>query len=208
MLKILLLFLQPAQTWERIGMVANGYFYMVFIRLLPMTAFGAGVEAWGLFRWGKVQARFGSTRTFTETSAIHFGIFQAALLIGVVFFSALLTHLAAESFHGRRRFIQVFTLMTYGCGPLLLMQALNAIPMLNPAIPWALGFTLSAWIIYPGITSVLKTDSTHAVGVYLCALFIVMLISGLATLLAGMYLLGYFNTQHSWLARHLQQWLQ
>lgn len=173
-----------------------------------MIVFGAGIEAWGLFQWGKVQSGFGTTHVFTENSAIHFGLFQAGLFLLVVVVSAAFLYLAAENFHGRRSFLQMLTLMNYGCGPIILLNAANAIPSLYPAIPWALGFVLTTLILYPGISQVIKTLPVHAFGVYMCAVIIIMLVSGLACVLSSMYLLGYFNTQHSWLARQLQQWLQ
>ena len=173
-----------------------------------MIVFGAGIEAWGLFQWGKVQPRFGTTRIFTETSATHFGLFQAGLFLLVVLVSALFLYAAAENFHGRRSYLAMVTLMNYACGPIILLNAANAVPFINPFIPWGLGVILTATILYPGIPQVIKTLPVHAFGVYMCAIFIIMLVSGLACVLSGMYLLGYFNTQHSWLARQLQQWLQ
>ena len=208
MLKVVFLLFRPTDTWERIAQARYGYIFILFFSLLPMIVFGAGIEAWGLFHWGKVQPRFGNTRIFTETSAIHFGIFQAALFLLVVLISALFLYLAAENFHGRRSFLQTLTLMNYGCGPIILMNAFNAIPFLNPAIPWALGFVISALILYQGIPQVIKTLPVHAFGVYMSAVFIILLDSGLACVLSGMWLMGYFDSQHSWLARHLQQWLQ
>ena len=62
---------------------------------------------------------------------------------------------------------------------------------------------LAVWILYQGIPRVMQPDPTHAFGVYLSAMFVVMLTSGLARLITAMYLLGYMDLQHSWLAnRH------
>jgi hypothetical protein len=208
MLKVVFLFFRPADTWERIAQGRHGYIFILFFSLMPMIAVGAGVEAWGMFQWGKLQPRFGNTRIFTETTALHFGIFQAVLLLLIVLVSAFFLYLAAENFHGRRSYLQMLTLMNYGCGPIILMNALNALPMINPVIPWGIGFILTTSILYHGIPHVVKTLPTHAFGVYMSALFIILLDSGLATVMSGMWLLGYFDTQHSWLARHLQEWLQ
>lgn len=208
MLKVVFLFFRPVDTWERIAQGRHGYFFIIFISLLPMIALGAGIEGWGLFQWGKLQPRFNNTRIFTETSATHFAIFQALLFLLVVLVSAFLLYLAAENFHGRRSYIQMLTLMNYGCGPIILLNAVNAFPSINPAIPWAVGFVLTSLIIYQGIPHVVKTLPTHAFGVYLSAIFIILLVSGLACVISGMFLRGYFDTQHSWLARQLHQWLQ
>src|SRR5271168_3533677 len=154
MLKVVFLLFRPTDTWERIAQARYGYIFILFFSLMPMIVFGAGIEAWGLFQWGKMQPRFGNNRIFSETQATHFGIFQAALFLLVVLVSAFILYLAAENFHGRRSYLSMLTLMNYGCGPIILLNAANAVPFINPAIPWALGFIVTALILYQGIPQV------------------------------------------------------
>ena len=59
---------------------------------------------------------------------------------------------------------------------------------------------LTMWVLYQGIPRVMQPDPTHAFGVYLSAMIVVVLTSGLARLVTGMYLLGYVDFQHSWLS--------
>jgi hypothetical protein len=54
----------------------------------------------------------------------------------------------------------------------------------------------------------MQPDPTHAFGVYLSAMFVVILTSGLARLITGMYLLGYMDLQNSWLSRKLTHVIQ
>ena len=49
----------------------------------------------------------------------------------------------------------------------------------------------------------MQPDPTHAFGVYLSAMIVVVLTSGLARLLTAMYVLGYMDLQHSWLSRRI-----
>ena len=61
---------------------------------------------------------------------------------------------------------------------------------MNPGVTWGLGIAMTVWILYQGIPLGLKPDPTHAFGIYLSAVFVVVLISGMARVLTALYLLG------------------
>ena len=62
---------------------------------------------------------------------------------------------------------------------------------------------LTMWILYQGIPRVMQPDPTHAFGVYLSAMIVVVLISGLARIVTALYLLGEVDFHHSWLSRKI-----
>jgi hypothetical protein len=64
---------------------------------------------------------------------------------------------------------------------------------------------MTIWILYQGIPRILQPDPTHAFGLYLSAMMVIVLTSGLARLMTAMYLLGYMDFQHSWLTRELSR---
>jgi hypothetical protein len=49
----------------------------------------------------------------------------------------------------------------------------------------------------------MQPDPTHAAGVYLSAIIVVILASFLGRMLTALYLLGYMDLQHSWLAHRI-----
>jgi hypothetical protein len=114
-----------------------------------------------------------------------------------------LVYKIAQTFQCRLAFLQVFTTMAYGFTPMFLVHFLDASAAVNPVVPWLLGMVLAMWVLYQGIPRVMQTDPTHAFGVYLSAMIVVFLISGLVRLITGMYLLGYLDFQHSWLSHKL-----
>jgi hypothetical protein len=146
-------------------------------------------------------------KRFAQTTVIHFEIIQAILLLAMVFVSALLLYVAAESFHGRRSYLQVFSTVAYGYSPLFLVNLLNVSPTMNPGVTWGLGIAMTVWILYQGIPRGLKPDPTHALGIYLSAVFVVVLISAMARVLTALYLLGLIDFQNSWLLQQIGHWL-
>jgi hypothetical protein len=81
------------------------------------------------------------------------------------------------------------------------MRLLDVGPMMSPWTTWGIGVVLTIWILYQGIPRVMQPDPTHAFGVYISAMFVVVLTSGLARLITALYLLGSIDFHHSWLSR-------
>jgi len=125
------------------------------------------------------------------------------LLLAVVFVSALLVFKISQTFQDRLKFLQAFTTVANGFSPMFLFHFLDASATMYPAVPWLLGMALPMWILYQGIPRIMQPDPTHAFGVYLSAMIVVVLTSGLARLMTGMYLLGYMDLEHSWVSNRL-----
>lgn len=203
MIKAFFLIFEPAPVWDRISQARRGFGFILGTYLLPMILLITVVEGGGLERWGKWQPKFQMVREFSNSTVISYEIVQALLLLGMVFVSALVLLRASQTFHGRHTYLQAFTVMAYGFGPLFWVRILDAAPQVSPWVTWGLGIALTIWILYQGIPRVMEPDPTHAFGLYLSALVVVILTSGIVRVLTGLYLLGYLDLEHSWLTRQL-----
>jgi hypothetical protein len=208
MLKVFFLIAEPGMAWGRIAQARRGFAFIVATYLLPMILLGGGVEGWGLMKWGKWQGQFQRIKEFTANEIITYEIFQTLLLVAMVYVSALVFLTISQTFQGRHFYRQAFTVMAYGFSPLLLFRLLDAGPMMNPWVTWGLGIVLTIWILYQGIPRVLLPDPSHAFGLYLAALIVVVMTSGLTRLLTAMYLLGWVDYHNSWLTRTLSRFHQ
>lgn len=207
MIKVFFLIFEPNVAWEKIARARRGFVYITIIHLLPLILAGTALEAWGLHRHGKWQGQFQIDKSFSDQEILNFEILQFVLLVAVVFISALLIYKISQTFQDRLTFLQAFTTAAYGFSPLFLLHFLDASAAVHPAVPWLIGIGLVMWILYQGIPRVMQPDPTHAFGVYLSAMIVVILTSGLARLITGMYLLGYMDLQHSWLSRKISHLL-
>ena len=147
-----------------------------------MIVLATAAEGWGLARWGKWQSKFQRYKEFTSTgSIVTFEVIQGLLLLAMVFLSALLLLKISQTFQNRQSYLKAFTTMAYGFSPLLLVRLLDAGPTVHPATTWGIGIVLTFWVLYQGIPHVMQPDPTHAFGVYLSSMFVVVLTSGLAS---------------------------
>ena len=208
MLTVFFLLFEPDVAWEKIAQARRGFAYILIVHLLPLIALATVAEGWGLMNWGRWQEHYQKTRIWTDqTMVIHFEILQAVLFLAVVLISALLLHVASAQFHGKRTYLQSFTVIAYSFSPMLVTHVLNIFPTLPPALSWTIGMALTTWVLYQGIPRVLERDPVHAFGNYLTAIFVLALTSGLVRVFTGMYVLGYINFQHSAITRALGKWL-
>ena len=203
MIKVFFLIAEPGMAWEKIAQARRGFWYITIVQLLPLIILSTAFETWGLHQHGKWQAHYGMMKTFSDEEVITFGIIQFVLLFAVVFASAVLVYKISQTFQERLTFLQAFTTVAYGLGPMLLVRFLDYGASVHPAVTWMLGLALTMWILYQGIPRVMKPDPTHAFGVYLSAMIVVILTSGLARLMTAMYVLGYMDLEHSWLSRRI-----
>jgi hypothetical protein len=204
MIKVLFLIFEPGVTWEKIAQARKSFVYITLVQLLPLVLLGSALEAWGLARHGKWQPRFQMFKSFSPGDIVTFETIQFVLLLAMVFASALLVYKISQTFQDRLNFLQAFTTVAYGYSPLFLFRFLDASATMHPAVTWLLGMGVSVWILYQGIPRVMLPDPTHAFGLYLSAMIVVILTSGLTRLMTAMYLLGYMDLQHSWLANRIQ----
>ncbi len=208
MIKVFFLIFEPRATWERIVRAQRGFAFVLCLFLLPMILISSAVEGWGLARWGKWQPHFQMFRDFSLNSVVSFEAVQAILLLVMVLLSSLILLRVSQTFHNRGRFIEAFTTVAYGGSPLLLAHLLDAGQMVNPWTSWTIGILLTIWVLYQGIPHVMQPDPTHAFGLYLSAIIVIILTSGMARLLTAMFLLGQVDFHHSWLTRRFPDLFQ
>ena len=203
MIKVFFLIFEPGVAWEKIAQARRGFVFITAVQLLPLILLGSALETWGLLRHGKWQPKFQIFKHFPPQEIYTFEIIQFLLLFAVVFVSALLVFKIGLTFQDRLKFLQAFTTIAYGFCPMFLLRFLDASASMNPLVPWLLGVALMVWILYQGIPRVMQPDPTHAFGVYLSATIVVVLTSGLARFITGMYLLGDIDFHHSWLSNRI-----
>jgi hypothetical protein len=203
MIKVFFLLFEPGATWDKIAQARRGFAYITIIQLLPLILLSTALETWGLSQHGKWQPRFQMYNGFSEQEVLTYGVIQFLLLFAMVFVTAILVFKISQTFQDRLSFLQAFTTVAYGFSPMLLVRFLDYGAMVHPAVTWLIGIGLTTWILYQGIPRVMQPDPTHAFGVYLSAMIVVILTSGLARLLTAMYVLGYIDLQHSWLSRRI-----
>jgi uncharacterized membrane protein YidH (DUF202 family) len=204
MIKVFFLIFEPSVAWEKIAQKRRGFVFITVLHLLPLILLGSALETWGLLRHGKWQPPFQRVKeNFPVADIYTYEAVEFVLLVAMVFVSALLVYKIAQTFQDRLTFSQAFTTIAYGFSPLFLVRVLDFQRDMHPAVTWMIGMALTMWILYQGIPRVMQPDPTHAFGVYLSAMIVVVLTSGLARLLTAMYLLGYMDLHHSWLSNKL-----
>lgn len=207
MIRVFFLIFEPDVAWDKIAQARRGIAFILGTYLLPFILLVTAAEGWALTTYGKWQPKFERTKIFAQTTAVHFEIVQALLLLATVFVAALLLHIANGTFRSRQSYLQSFTVTAYAFSPMLLSYLLNIGPGVHPAVSWGVGLALTVWVLYQGIPRVLQPDPTHAFGTYLFAVIIITMVSGMVRLFTGMYLLGDINFENSALTHALGHWL-
>jgi hypothetical protein len=205
MIKVFFLIFEPAMAWEKIVLARRGYAFIWTTYLLPFLLLGTALEGWGLFHWGKWQPKFQLIKSFSLHEVLAFELCQFMVYLLTVLICSLLILRVSQTFHERNNYLHAFTLTAYGFSPVLLLHLLDVFPGMSPWATWGIGVALTIWILYQGIPRILQPDPTHAFGLYLSAMMVIVLTSGLARLMTAMYLLGYMDFQHSWLTRELSR---
>lgn len=200
MVKVFFLIFEPGVAWERIARARRGFAFIFATHLLPMIVLATAVEGWGLANWGKWQPQFKILREFPLSTIVVLEVIQALLFLAMVLVSALILQNISRTFQSRQTYLQAFTTMAYGFSPFFLVRMLDAGPMMNPWVSWAIGIVLTIWVLYQGIPRVMLPDPTHAFGLYLSAVITVLLMSAIARVLTALFLLGRVDFHHSWLS--------
>jgi hypothetical protein len=208
MIRVFFLIFEPSVAWARIAEARRGFIFILTTYLVPTILAVTALEGWSLMKWGKWQPKFQMFREFTHREIIGFEVIQALLLLLMVFVIAFLVLKVSDTFHGRHSYLQSFTTVAYGLSPLFLLRLLDIAPTMNPGASWGVGIMLTIWILYQGIPRIMQPDPTHAFGLYLSSILLVVLTSGLLRLITAMYLLGYVTFEHSWLTRTFPQLLR
>ena len=208
MFKVFFLIFDPGATWEKIAKKNRGWFFILLTYLLPMVILVTAAEGWSIHKFGKWQPEYDRYKPFSDPEIKAFEVAQAVGLLTMVFLSALLLHVAGNTFHAKRDYRKAFAVVAYGFSPLLLVKLLDAAPLMNQWGSWALGIGLVIWILYQGVPRVLQPDPTHTFGIYLTAIIIMMMTSGVARALAWMFLQGKVDNRHSWFIQWLAHFFQ
>jgi hypothetical protein len=203
MIKALLLIFDPVAAWERIVVDQRKWVGLLSGYLLPLLLLTSLVEGYGLMRWGKPPPGLTKAVALTLPEAGLFEVAQLILSLLVVFAGAQLVKLLSDNLHSRHSFNQAFTVTVYGLSPVFAMRMFNAFEGVSPWVTWTIGIILSFWILYQGIPRVMKSDPSHAFGLYLTSILFLAMISGVARLLTASYLKGNFSGLEEILSRLL-----
>ncbi len=193
----------PGAAWDRIALARKGYTFLLIVELLPLILLGALLEGRGLHLHGKYQPQLQLFHFFSTSDIVTFEVIQSLLFLATIWVSAFVVQKICQTFNNRAPFLPVFTAIAYGFCPLLLAHFLDYGATMNPVAGWLLGVGAAIWIFYQGVPRLMQPDPTHAFGVYISTIMVTVMTSGLVRLLTAMYLLGYMDFQHSWLARRL-----
>ena len=190
MIKALLLIFEPGATWDRIVLAKRAFISVLLLYLLPMVVLSIGGELWGLLQWGRRQEFTHELKHVPRDILICYGAAQFVLSLVLVFLGTLVMKASGETFHGRHRYSQCFTLVAYALSPLFLVRLLDGIPAINPWVTFGVGITLSIGVLYSGIPRVMQPDPPHAFGLYLTGAILLVIMAGLARLLTWLVLEG------------------
>jgi hypothetical protein len=173
------LIFSPFETWEKISTALRGFIWVMGVYLLPLLVVACGVEGYLLTRWGEKRGEFGFIVKVPVDLAVRYTAAYFVILLASIIVSAKFLALASESFNVRTSFLQSFTVMAYGFGPLILVRILDGFPQMPSWLCWILGTVASISVLYHGIGMVLKPDQTKGFGLYLMSIIILVLVSGL-----------------------------
>ena len=197
MIQALLLMFDP-KVWDRLARAQRGVKQIFSTYLLPLLVTVSVVEGAGLKHWGKWQPGVGVLRKFTTGEVLLFEVGQLLLTLAAVFVCAHLVKILGETFHDRLTYKSAFTVVSFTLGPIFLLRLLNALPMMNPWVPWAIGFALSIWFYYQGLPRVVKPDPSHAFELYMISSMVLFAITGLVCLITALCLRGQVDFTHSY----------
>lgn len=191
MIKALFLILRPGPTWEQIAETGRGLGFLFAFYLLPMLLVMSVAEGFGLVHWGASQMNSDLMKKMTVNETVIFETAQSLLTIVVIAISAALIKLQGETFHCRANHRQAFTVVIYGLSPLFLVQSLGVFPI--PLwLLWSVGVALAVGTLYHGVPCVMRTDPTHALGLYFMSSLVVLMLAATERFFTAWYLSGHF----------------
>jgi hypothetical protein len=191
MIKALFLILRPGPTWEHLAEAGPRLAFIFAFYLVPMLCVMAVAEGFGLVHWGVPQMNSGLIKKLTVNEAVVFEAAQMLLMVLVIAISAVLIKLLGETFHSRANYRQAFIVVIYGLSPLFLIQSLNVFPVPVWLI-WSIGVLLALMALYHGVPCVMRTDPTHALGLYFMSSLVVLSITASGRFFTAWYLSGHF----------------
>lgn len=193
MLKALWLLIEPRPVWERLSKAKPGLARVSLTLLVPLLALACAFEGYGFARWGKPRGDSPEAvflRKLTVAESVAYELIQIVFVVAITLFAAWIVRAVARSFHGRQTYPQAFTTVAYGLSPLVLVQALDGFPAINPWVSWGVGMALVARVMYQGIPRVMLPDPPNAFGLYLTSVVLLLTATGLARFFSSAYLNG------------------
>jgi hypothetical protein len=188
MIKVVMLLLRPAPTWERISQAHRSVIFIFGFFLLPLIAFCSAGEVYGLTHWPKRYSKFGDPGVLSFATAIDYALVQFLLTLLVVFGCAYVLKALSETFHSRHSYVRAFATLGYSLSPLFAIRLLHAAPGVRWWMVWAIGIAFALAILYYGLVRVMQPDPTHALGLYFMTSMLVIITTFLAQLVASLVL--------------------
>jgi hypothetical protein len=128
---------------------------------------------------------------------------QAICSILSVLLCSRLLEIIGKTFHGRGTFTQAFTTVVFCLSPMFLLRLLDVARSMSPYAPWIMGMGVSMWILYQGMPRIMLPDPTHAFGLYLSTVMVLIFGTGLFRVITALYLEGRVDVAHSYLGRKI-----
>ena len=203
MIKAFFLMFEGGPAWDRIVQARRSFLFIFFVHLLPMLLIVGGVEWYGLTHWGKWQPPIRDFKVFSPREATIFEVVQLLTSIIAVLLCTRLLEIIAKTFHGRGTWTQAFTTVVFGLSPMYLLRLLDVSRSMSPYAPWLLGIGVTTWILYQGMPRIMLPDPTHAFGLYLSSIIVLILGTGMFRVLTALYLEGRVDVSHSYIGRKL-----
>lgn len=191
MIKALLLILEPVGAWD--GAARRSLSFTLLFYLLPMMLIVGAAEAFGLVHWGRWQSEMVGIKKFAPGEAGISEVGQLLFMMICILLAAYFIKALGETFHGRHTYTQTLTVVIYGLSPVFLFRLLDMVPNLSLWIPWAVGITLTAKILYHGIPRVMEPDPPHALGLYFMSSLLLAMITAAERFISIGYLTGKFQ---------------
>jgi hypothetical protein len=192
MIKALLLIITPGPAWERVAEAGRGLAIIFACYLVPMLLIVGVAEGFGLVHWGVAQMNSGLINKMTVNEAVIFEAARSLLMLVVIAVCAVSIKLLAETFHCRGHYLQAFTVVIYGLSPLFLVRSFSVFPV-SLWLVWSIGVVLTLAILYHGVPCVMRTDPTHALGLYFMSSLVVLASTATERFFTAWYLSGHFE---------------
>jgi hypothetical protein len=192
MIKALFLIITPGPAWEQVAEAGRGLALIFACYLVPMLAIVGVAEGFGLVHWGVAQMNSGLINKMTVNEAIIFELARSLLMLVVIAVCAVFIKYLGETFHSRSQYKEAFTVVIYGLSPLFLVQSFSVfqVPLW---LVWSIGIVLALATMYHGVPCVMRTDPTHALGLYFMSSLVVLAITATERFFTAWYLSGHFE---------------
>ncbi|MGV3772403.1 MAG: hypothetical protein ACO1QB_05840 [Verrucomicrobiales bacterium] len=139
----------------------------------------AGVEGYSLHKIGIKRTEYSNYSPIPLDQVIKYeSVAMGSILVAAVIVAHFLRK-AAISVNVRVSYFLCLATLIYGLGPLILSHLLDAIPGFPSWVAFAIGIGLTCCSLYHGVALMLKPDQTKGFGLYLFAVVLLIVLTGL-----------------------------